>query len=260
MSKKDKSTNNTQTKTNKSKGHHKAIEFAIILLFFAAAAILLSVLFLSKQMETNPKLEPINTYCLYGGIGLAALGLLILIIGISVGAKRAKKKKQQQAQQKPEAINDVEVNMYAPTTTGSTTVTYVPSQEAMTFVQMGSHQTLEEKFDQIAKMDKTQFVIYVARLFSRKGYQVKLTPVFDNYGIDMLVEKMGVIIAVSCVLTNKILSAADVEVANQGKAHYPASNAMVLTNMYFDRTALDFAKANKISLVDRVILSEDFMN
>ena len=89
---------------------------------------------------------------------------------------------------------------------------------------------------------------------------MKLTPVFDNYGIDMLVEKMGVIIAVSCVLTNKILSAADVEVANQGKAHYPASNAMVLTNMYFDRTALDFAKANKISLVDRVILSEDFMN
>ena len=260
MSKKDKSQNNTQAKTKKSKGYQKAIEFAIILLFFAVGAILLSTLFLSKQLETNPDLAPINTYCLYGGIALAVLAVVILIIAIAVGVKRAKKQKSQQVQQEPEVINDVEVSLDGTTTSGGTTVMYVPSQEVPNFIEMGSHQTLDEKFEQISKMDKTQFVIYIARLFSRKGYQVKLTPVFDNYGVDMLVEKMGVVIAVSCVLTNKILCASDVEVVVQGKAHYPASNAMVLTNMYFDRTALDFAKANKISLVDRVILSEDFMN
>ena len=258
-------TNDTQTKSNKtkSKAHHKAIEFAIILLFFGVVAILLSVFFFSKEMVINPALEPINTYCFFIGMGVCALALLIMIIAISSGIKRNKKQKAKQhsASQPTDVPTDVEVSLDSPTTTsGGTTVTYVPSQEAPTFIEMGSHQTLEEKFEQIAKMDKTQFVIYVARLFSRKGYQVKLTPVFDNYGVDMLVEKMGVIIAVSCVLTNKILGASDIQSLADGKTHYPASNAMVLTNMYFDRTALDFAKANKISLVDRVILSEDFMN
>ncbi|MBQ4272701.1 MAG: restriction endonuclease, partial [Clostridia bacterium] len=77
---------------------------------------------------------------------------------------------------------------------------------------------------------------------------------------DMLVEKMGTIVAVSCVLTNKILGATDIQPVLEGQTHYPVSNAMVLTNMYFDRSALEFAKSNKISLVDRVILTEDFMN
>ncbi len=248
-----------QTKNSKAKGHHKAIEFAIILLFFGVVAILASVLFLSKEMTNNPALIPVNSYCLYIGIGVSALAVLILIIAIAVGAKA--KKKQKAKQPEPEVINDVEVSLDAPTTTtGGTTVTYVPSQEVPTFIEMGSYQSVEEKFEQIAKMDKTQFVIYIARLFSQKGYQVKLTPVFDNYGIDMLVEKMGVIIAVKCVLTNKILGEADVEPVTEGKTYYPASNAMVLTNMYFDRSAVDFAKAHKISLVDRVILTEDFMH
>jgi hypothetical protein len=260
---KDTQTNNTQTASGnkKSKGYQKAIEFAIILLFFGVAAILASVLFLSKEMANKPELAPINTYCLYGGIGLSALAVLILILGISAGAKGKKKQKQAQEQPKPEVMTDVEVSLDEPTTTtAGTTVTYVPSCEVPNLVEMGSYQTIEEKFDQIAKMDKTQFVIYVARLFSQKGYQVKLTPVFDNYGIDMLVEKMGVIIAVSCVLTSRVLCESDVQTASEGKSYYPASNMMVLTNMYFDRSAVDFAKANKISLVDRVILSEDFMN
>ena len=248
-----------QTNNNKSKGRYKAIEFAIILLFFGVVAILASVLFLSKEMTNNPALVPINTYCLYIGIGLSVIAVLVLVIAIASGAKGKKKQVVQQPAE-PEVINDVEVSLDGPTTTGGTTVTYVPSQEAPAFMEMGSCQSVEEKFEQIAKMDKTQFVIYIARLFSRKGYQVKLTPVMDNFGIDMLVEKMGVIIAVKCILTNRVLSDADVETVNEGKSHYPASNAMVLTNMYFDRSAVDFAKANKISLVDRVILTEDFMN
>ena len=250
-----------QTKKTKTKGYVKAIEFAVILLFFGVAAILLSVLFLSKEIVAKPELEPINTYCFLGGIGVAILALIILVIAITAGVKGKKKAQPAPAQEPVDDVTDVEVSLDAPTTTtAGTTVTYVPSCEVANFVEMGSSQSLEEKFDQISKMDKTQFVIYVARLFSRKGYQVKLTPVFDNFGIDMLVEKMGVIIAVSCVLTSKILGEADVSPVVEGKTHYPANNAMVLTNMYFDRTAVDFAKAHKISLVDRVILSEDFMN
>ena len=146
------------------------------------------------------------------------------------------------------------------TPTGVSRVQYIPSMEAYEFINMGSYQSLEDKFDQISKMDRTQFVIYVARLFSRKGYQVKLTPVIDNFDIDLIVEKMGVTIAVGCILTNKVLGREDIVPVRKGKEHYRAQNCMVLTNMYFDRTALDFAREEKMSLVDRNILAEDFMN
>ncbi len=244
----------------KAKGYQKVIEFAIVLMFFGIAAILVSVLVLPSMIKGGDvQLIDVQRYCLYIGIAVVTLSVLIIIIAVSSHNKA--KNKQKSNQTAPEAIGDVEVSIETPaiTTTG-TTVTYVPSAEVANFVEMGSSQSIEEKFEQIAKMDKTQFVIYVARLFSRKGYQVKLTPVFDNYGIDMLVEKMGVVIAVQCMLTNRVLCENDVSSVEEGQTHYPVSQAMVLTNMYFDRTAVDFAKANKISLVDRVILTEDFMN
>ncbi|MCH5152274.1 MAG: restriction endonuclease [Clostridiales bacterium] len=139
-------------------------------------------------------------------------------------------------------------------------VTYIPSKEAYQSINMGQYQSVEEKFDQISKMDRTQFVIYVARLFSRKGYQVKLTPVMDNHDIDMLVEKMGVTIAVGCLLSSRILCKEDIVCVKNGRSYYGVNNSMALTNMYFDRTALDYAKAEHMSLVDRNILAEDFMN
>ena len=236
----------TKDKQKKSKGYIRAIECSIIMLFFGVAAILLSVFFFSKELVNNPALEPVNTYCFFIGMGLCAIAVIVFISAISSANKQRRNK-----QVKP-VDGGVDFD--------SSKVTYIPSQEAPTFIEMGGRQTIEEKFNQIAKMDKTQFVIYVARLFSRKGYQVKLTPVFDNFGIDMLVQKTGGIIAVSCVLSNKILGATDVQPVLEGATHYPASGSMVLTNMYFDRTAVDFAKTNKISLVDRVILTEDFMN
>ncbi len=137
-------------------------------------------------------------------------------------------------------------------------INYIPSQNVFDFVTMGNHQTVEEKFAQIALMDKTQFVIYMAKLFSLRGYQVRLTTVVDNRNIDMLVEKKGVIIAVGCIKSDKVLSVADVASVKEGLKYYNAHSAMALTNTYFDRSALEFARAESMSLVDRTILMEDF--
>lgn len=126
-------------------------------------------------------------------------------------------------------------------------------------IHMGERQSTEEKFAEIAKMDKTQFVVYAARLFGYRGYRVKFTPVIDNYDVDLLVEKMGVTIAVGCVLSDKVLSAQDVAPVAEGRRYYHASAVMVVTNSYFDRSALDYAKQNNLSLVDRNVLSQDFM-
>ena len=139
-------------------------------------------------------------------------------------------------------------------------IVYVPAVEAYNFVDMGDRQTIDQKFEQIARMDRTQFVVYVARLFSRKGYSVKLTPVIDNYCIDMVVEKHGVAIAVAVVLATRLLGRDDILCVADGRKHYPVNNAMVITNLYFDNTAVQFAREQCMSLVDRNVLASEFMN
>lgn len=139
-------------------------------------------------------------------------------------------------------------------------VSYLSSQEEYELVNGNKVQTVEEKFEQISKMDKTQFVLYVANLFSRKGYSVKLTPVTNNHDIDMIVDKMGVKFAVSVFLTGRILTDRDLFKVVAGQRHYNVINGMALTNMYFDRSAVDYAKSQKLSLVDRNVFARDFMN
>ena len=138
-------------------------------------------------------------------------------------------------------------------------IMYVPAMEAPQVVVIGDKQPIDEKFAQIARMDKTQFVVYVARLFSRKGYAVKLTPVADNYCIDMLVEKQGTITAVSVVQSTGLLGKTDVACVCEGRRHYPANNAMVLTNSYYDSSAVDYAREHGLALVDHNVLASQYM-
>ena len=44
--------------------------------------------------------------------------------------------------------------------------------ETYEFVTVGRRQSVEDKFDQIGKMSKTQFVVYVLKLLSLKGFTV----------------------------------------------------------------------------------------
>ncbi len=129
---------------------------------------------------------------LYGGIVAFALGLILLVACIV-----QKHDEKKQTAQKP----SFERMSSAPQPSSRPVGTYGDNYH---IVHMGSRQTAEEKFNEIAKMDKTQFVIYVARLFGYKAYQVKFTPVLDNYGMDLLGKKWalrwrwGVILLTKC--------------------------------------------------------------
>ena len=186
--------------------------------------------------------------CLWSGVALVVIGFVALLV-FSVKRRRAQKRAEDE---NSTASGDGEQS-------SEPEVTYIPNREAYELIDMGKYQTMDDKFAQIGQMDRTQFVIYMARLFSLKGYQVKLTPVIDNHDIDMLVEKLGVTIAVGCLISNRVLGQEDIVCVNVGKQYYGAVDSMVITNMYFDRTALDYAKAEHMSLVDRNILASEFM-
>lgn len=240
----------------------KYLTLFVLLMLLGAAAII------SSLVLTDVFAEPLfKNIVLIAGIVLAVFGLLCLLVAVAEKSKIKKARSQEQSDnEQPIPVvlpqdrslrGNEEVSQAEEA--DESKVRYIPSENVYQFVHMGDRQSVEEKFNEISKMDKTQFVIYVARLFSRKGYQVKFTPVIDNYDVDLLVEKMGVTIAVGCVLTTKILGEKDIRCILEGSNRYPVSNVMALTNMYFDRTALDFAKRERMSLVDRNILAEDFM-
>lgn len=232
---------------SKKKGGYAglAIISALLLIIGAAMAI---IGFCTKILPEGTVTDIVK----YAGIALAVFGLLFLIICIVNHLSDKKKAKPAEAAEQNVQVDLESVAQDEP-------VRYIPSENVYQFVNMGDHQTLEEKFNEIQKMDRTQFVIYIARLFSRKGYQVKFTPVLNNHDIDLLVEKMGVTIAVGCILSSKVLCEGDIHCVVDGSRYYHASNVMALTNMYFDRTALEYAKRERMSLVDRNILAEDFM-
>jgi len=233
----------------------------ILCLLVGIAAIVLSLV-----LGAHAEDKSVYNIIMYAGAGIAALGLITLIVGIVSIKKHGKNSKEQlksqsQTQQQPEQnsaekVADVKIEL-----DGSATYNYTPVQtETYEFVTVGRRQSLDDKFEQIGKMGKTQFVIYIAKLFSLKGYEVQLTPVIDNNNIDMLVKHDGITRAVGCLITNKVMCEEDIKPIYEGKSFYDADGVMVVTNMYFDRTSLDFAKAHKITLVDRHILSEQYMN
>lgn len=203
----------------------------------------------------------------YTVLGISSICTLLAFVGIIVCAvKLSKINKAEKAMLPateqvgviPQTTSQGSVEQLTASNNGP--IVYVPAVEAYNFVDMGDRQTIDQKFEQIARMDRTQFVVYVARLFSRKGYSVKLTPVIDNYCIDMVVEKHGVAIAVAVVLATRLLGRDDMVCVAEGRKHYPVNNAMVITNLYFDNTAVQFAREQCMSLVDRNVLASEFMN
>lgn len=250
------------------------LAIGIILLLIAAACLALYFVWQGQIAEKE------RSTLLYVGIGCAVAAVVCVVISLCIKSqpqnKPPKSKEQpflpsatssQQSAQQPEGQQaQPSEQQYAQQRAQQTWqpedlpqgAQPVPRQSPM-LIHMGERQSTEEKFAEIAKMDKTQFVVYAARLFGYRGYRVKFTPVIDNYDVDLLVEKMGVTIAVGCVLSDKVLSAQDVAPVAEGRRYYHASAVMVVTNSYFDRSALDYAKQNNLSLVDRNVLSQDFM-
>ncbi len=186
----------------------------------------------------------------FGGLAIFGLGVILLIvsvvkISIAVQTRRASKEALQK--------------MHTESVRKQSEQRYIPKESVQRPVFMGEKQSIEDKFSEIAKMDKTQFVIYIARLFSNKGYNVKFTPVLDNFGIDLIVARGDKVMGVSCILSQRVLCEQDISYVAEGRKCYHVFGAIVLTNAFFDSSALEFARREKISLIDRNLLVEDFM-
>jgi HJR/Mrr/RecB family endonuclease len=105
-------------------------------------------------------------------------------------------------------------------------------------------------------MDGIQFEKFIGKLFAGQGYLVSYTPQTGDQGVDLIAEKNGVRVGIQAKrYTGRISNSAIQEIV-AGKIHHLCDNAMVVTNSYFTKSAIDLAVSNNVILWDRTLLKD----
>lgn len=120
-------------------------------------------------------------------------------------------------------------------------------------------QTVAEKLVEISKMDHVQFEHFLYRIFALKGYEVSFTPVINDGGADLVIAGDGKKRAVRCRLSDQPLEVVDVEEALTAMDNYAVDSVILITNGYFSNAAIKFAKRNKVDLIDKDALIDEFL-
>ena len=105
-------------------------------------------------------------------------------------------------------------------------------------------------------MNGQEFERAVANLFKSMGYQLSMTPVTGDQGIDIIAVRNGLRIGIQTkCYAGKVGNSAVQEVV-AGKQYYGVHRCIVVTNSTFTNSAIELAKANHVILWDRGVLEE----
>lgn len=114
--------------------------------------------------------------------------------------------------------------------------------------------------EQIDNMSGAEFELFMTKYFQSQGFKTTHTPISGDYGIDLIIEndfgKIGV--QAKCYSNKVSLDAVQQVVA--GLRHYGLSSGLVITNNYFQPSAIRLAADNNITLWDRNKLIEKLGN
>ncbi|MCW3094482.1 MAG: putative endonuclease distantly related to archaeal Holliday junction resolvase and Mrr-like [Chthonomonadaceae bacterium] len=107
------------------------------------------------------------------------------------------------------------------------------------------------QLDDVDGMDGRTFEHYVAKLLQSQGYKTTVTQASGDLGVDIVAERDGVRYAIQCKRYSNQIPRTAVSDAVAGAAHYRCTEMMVVTNNYFPAGAVQLARANRCTLVDR---------
>lgn len=100
-------------------------------------------------------------------------------------------------------------------------------------------------------MPGKQFEEYLADLFQRRGYKVRLTRETGDFGADLILEKDGERTVVQAKRYNKSVGIKAVQEAFSAIPHYKAESAWVVSNSEFTKAAIELATSNNVKLIGR---------
>ena len=108
----------------------------------------------------------------------------------------------------------------------------------------------------IDSMDGVAFEYYLAKVFRSRGYSdVRVTEKYD-LGVDLVAKKDGITWGIQAKRYKSKVKADAVRQVYTGLNRYKCDRAMVVTNSFFTRPAIELAKDNNCALVDRNTLKE----
>lgn len=114
--------------------------------------------------------------------------------------------------------------------------------------------TLSSSIDGMTGHD---FEHWCAELLRRNGFtNVSVTPGSNDQGIDVLAYKDGLRYGIQCKCYSNDLGNKPVQEATAGRAVYGCDIAVVMTNRYFTKGAVEAAKATGVWLWDRDKLAQ----
>lgn len=112
----------------------------------------------------------------------------------------------------------------------------------------------------IDRMKGRVFEEYLAVVFRKKGYHVKLTQASKDQGADLVISKDGIRIVVQAKRWRGNVGNKAVQEVVASKPYYKADRAMIVTNSFFTKPAKELAKANHVELWDRIKLIDELVH
>ena len=103
----------------------------------------------------------------------------------------------------------------------------------------------------IDAMTGTEFEDYVAARLRRAGWQVTLTSVVGDYGVDLIAQRDGKSVAVQCKRHGKPVGVAAVQQVVSGARHHGCAKSIVISNQEFTQAAKQLAFTHGCQLIGR---------
>lgn len=105
--------------------------------------------------------------------------------------------------------------------------------------------------NEIDQMDGITFEKYLEALFEKLGYRVERTQYVGDYGADLITSKDGIKTVIQAKRYRQKVGIKAVQEAVAAKGKYGCSEAMVVTNSFYTKAAIELAKSNKVELWNR---------
>lgn len=115
--------------------------------------------------------------------------------------------------------------------------------------------------ENIDACDPNEFVNFICRMFRKLGYNTKNIDGFSDNGIDIYIEKDGIVIAVqvkrySIYKLNELEGVLKIQGFRGSMAKENITRGIYLTTHYFSPKAIEFVENENIQLINRDLLFE----
>ena len=123
------------------------------------------------------------------------------------------------------------------------------------------HMLAGASIEKIDKMTGEEFEEYLAMLYRKHGFDVKMTPKTCDFGADLLLteKKTGRKIVVQAKRYRGLVGEAAVQQTLSGREYYSCDKAVIVTNSHYTDAAKELAKRCGIKTIDRFKLGKEDM-